>query len=571
MPWLAAAVAVATLAAVVSTRWLGPDPQVVDLELSGRLTVMPFTNDTGEPANDWVTTGLAEMVTETIARTPGVEVASSERLHALIAARDLDTGDSIGRERIRSLALAAGASLVLEARFRHHGSRRDGVRRNGVDDHAADFLLFDADGVVAESTVEGSDFLEVADRLAFSVARGLSSGRVPVRLTSVYSRDRFSDRLYAMGRHRLSSDGVDTAVPYFEIALRSRPSFLQAKAALAECAERDGDLERAGELVREVLEEARGRGEQHLQLWSLEALGRLAVLQGRLEVAQENYSQAYSAVLAADDAAARGELLSELSRLALVRGDSPRAEELLIEALQIRQNLGDRLGEVDTLLEIATLFKNGGDLGGARDILRQAQQIAVSLNDVWTEMRVLTSLGDVACDQAEVADCVELLQRAVVFYDQRGDKSRKLSAAHRLAEMRVVAGDLDRAEDLFRDVIELAAELERPEIEAAANLRVAWILLRGGYPRQARGHLDRALALDRYLDKDRYHLQVVIGWFAYEQGNYRLAVDTLLQARRQAEEAWPGWATDYLRVFEEAELVGRRLPLPGEDGYRRPE
>ncbi|MEE8523000.1 MAG: hypothetical protein V3T72_03635, partial [Thermoanaerobaculia bacterium] len=200
-----------------------------------------------------------------------------------------------------------------------------------------------------------------------------------------------------------------------------------------------------------------------------------------------------------------------------------------------------------------------------------AQQIAVSLSDVWAEMRILTSLGDVVCAQGAVGDCIELLRRALTFYDQRGDKSRKLSVAHRLAEMQIVAKDLDSAEDLFHDVIDLAAELGRPEMEAAASLRLTWILLRTGYPRQARSHLDRTLALDRYLDDDRHYLQVVIGWFAYEQGSYRLAVDTLHQAKRQAADRWPAWCEEYLQVFEEAELAGQRLPLPGEDGFRQPE
>ena len=566
-PWAAAAAVAATLAVTVASRWMGPDPQVAELELDGRVVVLPFTNATGDPAYDWLSTGLAEMTAATLGRTPGVRVVPGERLQRVIETRKLDTGDAIGRDRTRELALALGADLALEARFRHASARRD-----AADACAADFRIFDTDGVAAEGTVQGADFLEAADRLALSVARGLVRGRVPVRMTTSYSRDPFVDRLYAMGLHQLRAAGAETAAPYFEIALRSRPSFLQARVALAQSVEDGGDLQRAGELAREVLEQARGQGEQHLQVWSLRALGRLAVLEGRLADAQENTSQAYSIVLGADGAAARADLLLDLARLALTRGDAGRAEELFIETLQIRQEQHDRLGEVDALLEIASLFQNAGDLESARGLLQQARQIAVSLHDEWTEMRVLTSLGEVVCAQGgDATDCIELLRRVLTFYDQRGDKEHKLLVARRLAEMQIASGDFEGAESLFHDVVELAAELGRPEVEAAASLRLTWILLRSGYPRQARIHLDRTLALDRYLDHDRYHLQVVIGWFAYEQGNYRLAADTLVRAKRQAGDQWPLWADDYLAVFEEAELAGQRLPLPGEAGYRRRE
>ncbi|MEE8522334.1 MAG: tetratricopeptide repeat protein, partial [Thermoanaerobaculia bacterium] len=356
LPWLAASAVVVTLAVTVATRWLGPEPPFAELDLGGRpvaarLIVLPFANATGNPANDWVSTGLAEMVAATLERTPGVSIASSERLQGVIAARGLDPGDPIGRDRIRELALALGAELTLEARFRH-GSNRP----NAADAVAADFQIFDADGQQAEGTVKGTDFLEAGDRLAFSVARGLVSGHVPVRLSAAYSRDPFADRLYAMGLHQLRTAGADVAAPYFEIALRSRPAFLQAKVRLAECAELDSDLTRAGDLAREVLEQARGRGEQHFQAWSLRALGRLAIREGRLENAQENYSQAFSIVLGADDAGTRADLMFELARLALIRGATGRAEELFIETLQIRQDQNDRLGEVDALLEIASLF-----------------------------------------------------------------------------------------------------------------------------------------------------------------------------------------------------------------------
>ena len=131
-----------------------------------------------------------------------------------------------------------------------------------------------------------------------------------------------------------------------------------------------------------------------------------------------------------------------------------------------------------------------------------------------------------------------------------------------------MTGELDEAEDRLQDMRELAIEVEDRVAEARASLGLAWLMLRTGYPYQSKPHLDRALELDRWID-NRVLLQLVIAWFAYEQGNYALAVETQSRIQRQ-HPAWGAVEEAFLRVFREAAILGRRLPLPGEDGYVDP-
>lgn len=554
-PLVIVAALMAVAAAVAATsRLIDAASPAVALPVEGRVALLPFL-DRSEPAGGWVEIGLMEMVAEAVARTAGPAVVSPEYLSRALAPRELDLDQPGSRERARRLALAAGASQVIDAV----------VLRQG-DDAAIELALYDASGRVAESRVRGEDALDAADALAFALARALESGAEPRRLSQLFARSPFLDRLYAMGVQALREVGPDSARRHFDIALEQRPDFVLAKARLAECERLSGNLERSAELTGEVLLAAQTRAERRLEAYSLRHLALLSALEGELDRASELYSQAFAIHLDMGDPAARAEVLYELARLALVNGDATRAEELYVDMLGIQNTLGDRLGEADTLFQIGSLLLSGGDLDGAARVLGDARELTLATGDVWTEMRVVASLGEVEHRRGQIDAAKDLWSRALVFYDQRGSDPRRLLLSYKLAEAQVRTGELKAAEDRFHDLRELAIELGDRPYEARASVSLAWLMLRGGYPYQAKPHLDRALELDRFLD-DRVLLQVVIAWFAYEQGNYRLAVQTQLDVKRRAAAIWAPVDEQFLAVYRQAEVLGHRLPLPGEDDY----
>ena len=56
----------------------------------------------------------------------------------------------------------------------------------------------------------------------------------------------------------------------------------------------------------------------------------------------------------------------------------------------------------------------------------------------------------------------------------------------------------------------------------------------------------------------------------YLFGNYRLAAATQTEAKRRAKGSWAPLDEAFLEVYRQAETLGRRLPLPGEDDYVEP-
>jgi len=544
--------------AIFSYRIFDTDP-ALELVVTGRLVVLPIVNATGDGVHDWVRLGLMEMIAETLAENPGVQVVAPERLAATIAARGLDPHDDEVRERIRELALALGAEQALDL-----------VVRETAKGYSLEVVPFTAAGRSGGSVeLEGPDPVEIADRLTYALARELTGGFEPIRMTRVFSHSPFLNRLYAMGVDELRTAGAQAARPYFEIILRHQPRFPAAKARLADCELLLGELRRSRALALEVLEEAQNRGAQRLQAHSLQSLGQVAALDGRLEQANRLHSQARSIAVATEDRATELAVLHELARLAQVRDSGEQAEELLFEILDIEQDLGDRLGRADTLIRLGALAVRRGDHQAAEERLNAAGELARSLADMWTGMQVVTHLGELARARGELDQAEELWLQALAFYEQRGDRAHQLLLTRNVAETLVGRGDLEAAEERFRDLLDLARELGDEPLEARASLELTRILLRQGYPRQARTHLDRALELDRLLD-DRAELQRLIAWFAYEQGNYQLAVDTQTAVRRQAGESWQEVDEQFLRVFERALQENRRLPLPGEKDWVEP-
>ncbi len=298
-------------------------------------------------------------------------------------------------------------------------------------------------------------------------------------------------------------------------------------------------------------------------------MASLEAVRGRLAKATELYALAYAVHLDMADRPAQAAALYDMARLALANDETARAEELYVEMLRIQQGLGDRLGEADTLFQIGSLLLTGGDLEGSEQVLNDSRELALATGDVWTEMRVITSLGEIAQRQGELETARRLWQRALGFYDQQGESPRRLLLSYKLAQLLVRADDLDEAEDRLHDMRELAAELGNQTYEARAAVGLTWILLRTGYPKQAKPHLDRALELDRWLD-DRKLMQTVIAWYAYEQGNYRLAAQSQAAIKRHTSRRWMAVDEAFLRVYREAEILGQRLPLPNEPGHNEP-
>lgn len=562
LPWLLGITFVLVLVlAFVAYRQVAP-ADALDLPENRRLAVLPLQNATGEGDQAWVRLGLMEMISETLARTPGLEIVTAERLVQAVDSRELLADSEEIRRRIRELAAALGGELFLDVRIHRRTERRSDA---GGEPYLLELAVLDATGTVLDrTTLRGSDPARLGGRLAFLVADSLTARDEPIRFSQVYGSSTFLNRLHGMGLAVLATDGPAAARPYFEIAVDADPRFLAARLRLAEIGRREGRWMEARQRAIEVVEAAQSRGERAWERRALHELARTEAIAGRLPTAVEMASQVRALAARAGKRSEELSALRDLVRFALGDGDDERAAELLAERLALEEGLGDRLGKVETLSELGALALRSDDLETARARLEEGGTLAGELGDVWSEMRILASLGEVAKRQGDHERAVEAWRRAAVFASQRGQDDRLLLLRKNIAESLLLGHDLKAAEEAFLDVLDSARDVGDRRLQALASVRLAYILLRRGYPYQARPHLDRAIAFDQDLDEP-LTLQRLISWMAYEEGNYDLALRTLLVVKRQAGDGWGPLDEGFLKAYETALERGERVRLPGEE------
>lgn len=562
-------IALGVLALVLSLRPMLQDKEVVELQLEGRLALLPVINETGSAAYDWMGDGWTEMVAEALSRTPGVDVVDPRRLAHEVQIRGLGRDPELARERLRGVAFAMGADLVLDAVVRRESVQRDALRPlSGSGDPLLriEFSLLTADGSrITQSQVRGDDAVQLGNLMVVSLARGLSGDGEPVRLERVFSTHPFLDQLYGVGLSALRAGDLERAEGLFALVYEQEPRFLYAGLRLLETRMQGLECLGCQELAQELLQQTQVQATRRVESAVLEALARLEAMAGRGPAARELFSQARG-VLPEDAQGSHLRIDRELSRLALVQGERDEAESLFGQQLIAERLAGNVLGQASVFLELGSLALAKGDLEAAQKNLDDALDLARQQSDPWLEARAVSSLGEVARQGGEAAEAIRLWQEALVFYRQPEDRRRRLLLLGNLSELALQERRFEEAEDHLYATRDLAAELESRDIEATASLRLAWIMLRTGYPRQAREHLDRTLELDRWITTERVSLQRVIAWFAYEEGNYRLAVETQQEARLQADGAWRPIDDAFLRAYREALAGGRRVALPGEEG-----
>lgn len=530
-------------------------PPNLELARRGRLAILPFVyRGADAKLHDWIGQGLMEMVAQVLAATRGLDVVPPDGLRQAIAERALDPASEISRARILQLGLALGAELALEATIERQGEL-----------YAIDYRILGADGELARAVVEGESLFEASEKMTRSVAVALDPNATPPPFHRIFSASPFLSQLYGMGLAELYRGGPEKARPYFVICFETDPRFQAARLRLAESEQAAGRLEPARELYLATLREAEDLGERSLQTRALIALGDLAAFEGRYHEADELLAQADALLESFGDRGGRMQVLGRRARIALTRGEHAAAQTMFFDLLQLQVDAGDRIGEAATQLQLGALALAQNDLDTAQELFERARQLAKGLDDVRTEMRAVASLGEVADRRGDPAEAEKLWAEALAFYRQRGELDHELLLTRKLAEATLRRGDLKAAEDAFANLLDLAEKAQDPALRGLASLRLAWILLRAGYPYQARTHLERALENDRAIS-DPLALQRTIAWLAYEEGNYRLAVETQRAARELAGEAWEGEAQAFLETFEKAAAAGKRLPLPVQPG-----
>jgi serine/threonine-protein kinase len=237
----AAGLAIAGLITVGVGLFLRGEPAATLSGPSGRpaVAVLAFDNPTRDAGLDWLTGGVADMLSIGLSETAGLDVMSSRRTSDLLRDAGQPEAGADPAEAFELVREAGARAVVAGAVYRSGSDFRLDVR---VEDLGSSRLI-------AATSVRGPDVFALADELVGRLRAALrvegdGAGRGIAEITT-HSIEAF--RLYTEGYAAIRGLRTNEARQALEAALRLDPGYALAHVALSEAFEKFSDQKRAEE------------------------------------------------------------------------------------------------------------------------------------------------------------------------------------------------------------------------------------------------------------------------------------------------------------------------------------
>ena len=541
-----AMLALLAVTVVVSLRMARPEP-LLQPGQAGRVVVLPFINDTGDPANNWVRHGLMELVAQTLDAIDGISVVSPAETLKALDVRALSPDQEIPATDIHQILDGAGAHLGLAVRL-----------ENGNKGFSFHYKTYNIAGSVGEHSLDVSEPTSGANKLARRIAHRL---RPESPLVEVF--DRFSDQplvnqIYAMGVEALHGSGATAAHPYFEVALDRDPDLQWARIKLAECLEMFGDNAQSKGAAVEVLEAARVSHRSDLERSALLQLAVLMRRSGEYGHAREYYEEVLELAQKQGDRTGVADATRGLGVIAYFEGDFDAAENRFEESLAIYREVGDRTGEMYSIGNLSALADGEDDLERAEALDTEALMIARETGNLKGIADFLNNLGVSARYQGQFDRAESLYGESLVLQRRLGNRIGEANTLHNLGDMAKDRGRLEKACSFSREALAIFEELEDSLGIGRASVNLAECLLLLGRLDEAKAPLQQAVA----WNPNSSLVLAATALQAYRQDRFREARRLQEMAKNAADDTWQPTQQARLVAFVEAERVGHPIPLP---------
>ena len=219
-----------------------------------------------------------------------------------------------------------------------------------------------------------------------------------------------------------------------------------------------GDFDMARSLSEEALLINRGMGEKRGVAVALFNLGSVAMHRSDYPGALSVFEESLSLRREVGDRRSCAYVQVSLSWVEHQRGNHERAAAILEEALSVLRELNDRQLIAWTLSFRGLVAHDLGELDRAQSILEEGLCLAREVGNKVIIAWALIQLGDVLQSQGEVASALPLLEEAISLWRVVA-RWGLAPALYSRGYMAFLAGDLVRAEVLYRESLNLWSEL----------------------------------------------------------------------------------------------------------------
>ncbi len=465
------------------------------------VAVLPFSNLTGDEAQDYLSDGLASVLVERLAALPGVNVIGRSETRAYR-----------GKEKgAKQIAKELGVGAVIEGQIVRMGDALR-VTANLVDGES---------GYVSWSKgfeAQPQEALRLAERLAPEIGAELATSLTPQereKLAARPTQNAAAYEAYVKGLRIFDQlenpQRLDLARDLLSRAVELDPDFALARARLSETlstlyANREPDPELLAEAeaqVRSALDREPDLMAGHL------ALARVHRAAGRHEEALAELRRVVAEYPQSDTAALQLGLAYQAA------GDLARAETSLRQAISLRPDYWSHW------LALGTLLQQAGDLNAARKTWEKSAALAPP-EITWP----LENLGSLAVAQGDAAG-------ALAYFDHIPRPINDPMLAASIGTACFYANRLDESEENYRLAVRLLPSV------AQLHAYLGDLLARRGQHEAARAEFLEAVRLDEAEQSRRPRdAEELVATSSYraKAGNCR---DALREAAELAQRAAP--------------------------------
>ena len=255
------------------------------------------------------------------------------------------------------------------------------------------------------------------------------------------------------------------------------------------------DSERTYRQILAMLRAQSASAEQRFRIAvALHDLGNTALLQGRVEEAQESHRKSLAIKQELGDRSGMAGSYHQLAMDAMYAGRIAEAEQLHRQALAIREELGDRPGMASSYHELGYLALGQFRPQEAQELFIKALDIAEKLEDRTAMAATYHQLGMTAraLGQADLAEY--WYRQAVAIFEKLGDRRSLASSYHEIGMISQQRGRLDDAEDWYRRSLAIEEEVANPSGMAISYLQLGDLAEQKGQFRDALEWLVRSVA-----------------------------------------------------------------------------
>jgi predicted ATPase/class 3 adenylate cyclase len=256
---------------------------------------------------------------------------------------------------------------------------------------------------------------------------------------------------------------------------------------------------------------AEAASEPQQRVKALIAEARALWRQGQLEEAGQQLKQGMALARRHGDRAGEATTLHHMGTVSYFLGDHRAARDHLERALTIRRELGDRPGSAISLSNLVGVYYGLGDLTGAKASSEQALAVHRTIGDRRGEAHALTNLASIELNLGNLKAARSGSEEARALYRAIGDRGGEALSASNLGLILHAMGQGEAARRCCEEALAIRREVGDRRGEGYTLTYLGMALEGLGEPEEAAAAYERALRLRREMGQEGPAIDDVAG------------------------------------------------------------